>query len=575
MSNPTTNGPGTELPTSAPTLSPPPPPNQDQLLQIFAIRAQNDYDAMTLYAAIIGSVIGMFIVFKVIDHLGRKASLRQYSAAVRSPFSLLVRLLMLKVRGAPSLGHVILFATYVGLNVGFMFVYIDDSVLSLHVIIAARTGWLAVANICLTVFLSLKNTPLGFLTGWSYERLNSLHRVSGMTSLILVIIHGVSYSSFFLDQQNSARLRVKEEIFGIVAGFTVLMVVAVALTLQRRVYELFYFLHIFFFVVSMIFICLHHPTAGERVIIAIGVATGIWLLDRVVRASRLVYHGINNSATLQPLPNGGTRVILHKRLVGAKSGEHAFLWIPGIRLLQTHPFTITCTEPLEFVIASRDGFTRDLHQYAGKNSGAIMKASVEGPYGQVPDPSQYDKVLIFAGGSGGSFAFGSALRLLQSLEGSVNKHVTIVWTMRDSTFLEWFSPHLNNVANAQGFKVSIHITGQTELRKLPRSQEVQESSNSSTGALVLEDLADETSNSDLSHQKTSQQHLAHGLPVHYGRPMVHDLVAQAVDGMSFSQSVLVMGCGPSSLLEEVRRCTTSRMVTWGPQVSLHCEQFGW
>lgn len=91
MSNPTTNGPGTELPTSAPTLSPPPPPNQDQLLQIFAIRAQNDYDAMTLYAAIIGSVIGMFIVFKVIDHLGRKASLRQYSAAVRSPFSLLVR----------------------------------------------------------------------------------------------------------------------------------------------------------------------------------------------------------------------------------------------------------------------------------------------------------------------------------------------------------------------------------------------------------------------------------------------------------------------------------------------------
>lgn len=50
---------------------------------------------------------------------------------------------MLKVRGAPSLGHVILFATYVGLNVGFMFVYIDDSVLSLHVIIAARTGWYA------------------------------------------------------------------------------------------------------------------------------------------------------------------------------------------------------------------------------------------------------------------------------------------------------------------------------------------------------------------------------------------------------------------------------------------------
>lgn len=142
-------------------------------------------------------------------------------------------------------------------------------------------------------------------------------------------------------------------------------------------------------------------------------------------------------------------------------------------------------------------------------------------------------------------------------------------------FLEWFSPHLNNVANAQGFKVSIHITGQTELGKLSRGQEVQESRNSSTGELVLDDLADGTSNSDLSRQKSSQQHLVHDLPIHYGRPMVDDLVAQAVDGLSFSQSVLVMGCGPSSLLEEVRRCTTSRMVTRGPQVSLHCEQFGW
>lgn len=91
MSNPTTNGPGTELPTSAPTLSPPPPPTQDQLLRIFAIRAQNDYDAMTLYAAILAGIIGLFVVVKVLDHLGRKASLRQYSAAVRSPFSFLVR----------------------------------------------------------------------------------------------------------------------------------------------------------------------------------------------------------------------------------------------------------------------------------------------------------------------------------------------------------------------------------------------------------------------------------------------------------------------------------------------------
>lgn len=216
-----------------------------------------------------------------------------------------------------------------------------------------------------------------------------------------------------------------------VAGFAILSVVTVALTLQRRRYELFYILHISFFVISLIFISLHHPTAATRVVIAVGVAAGIWLLDRLIRASRLVYYSINNTAALAPLPHGGTRVILNKKLIGAKSGEHAFLWIPGIRTFETHPFTITSIEPLEFVIASQDGFTRDLHQYALKNPGAILKASVEGPYGQIPDPNRYDKVLIFAGGSGGSFAVGTALRILRSFKGSFKRDVTLVWTFRD------------------------------------------------------------------------------------------------------------------------------------------------
>lgn len=51
------------------------------------------------------------------------------------------RLLLRKVPGAPSLGHALLFITYLGLNTGFIFVFIDDSLLPLHIIVAARTGW--------------------------------------------------------------------------------------------------------------------------------------------------------------------------------------------------------------------------------------------------------------------------------------------------------------------------------------------------------------------------------------------------------------------------------------------------
>lgn len=279
------------------------------------------------------------------------------------------------------------------------------------------------------MFLSLKNTPLGFLAGWSYERLNSLHRVSGLMTFILVLIHAALYSSFFIEQQNAERLRFTEEIFGIVAGFTLFTVVAVALTLQRRCYELFYILHVLFFITSLVFICFHHPTAAERVIIPIGLAAGIWFADRLVRASRLVYHGINNTATLQPLASGSTRVIMRKSLSNGRSGQHAYLWIPGVRLFETHPFTIVNMQPLEFVIDAHDGFTRDLHKYAVKNPDIALKASIEGPYGQIPEPALYDKILIFAGGSGATFGFGIALQLLRDTV--IKRDITVVWAIRN------------------------------------------------------------------------------------------------------------------------------------------------
>ncbi|KAH7247716.1 hypothetical protein MRS44_010812 [Fusarium solani] len=554
--------------TAAPTQSapPPPPPDQAQLMAIFAAQAERNHDAMRLYAGVLAGLMGLFIIFHFFSLLRRPLKL--------GPFASLRRLVSVKVPGVPSLGHGTLLLVYLGLNVGFIFIYTDTSFLSLRVVVAARTGWLAVANTVLTVFFSLKNTPLGYLTGVSYERLNILHRISGLTTFLLVVVHAASYSSFFLDQQNSARLRVREEIFGIVAGFSLLTVVMVALTLQRRRYELFYVLHVVFFVVSLVFISLHHPTAAERVIIAMGLAAGMWFLDRLVRVSRLVYHGINNTATLQPLPNGGTRVILNKKLLGANPGEHAFLWIPGIRRFETHPFTIARTEPLEFVVASQDGFTRDLHQYALKNPGAILRASAEGPYGQIPDLARYDRVVIFAGGSGGSFAFGSALRLLRASEGSDKTDATLVWSMRNSALLEWFSAHLRDVGHSPGFKTSIHITGEREVEKLSNRSGLG-TADGSEGALVLEDSLGDESAIELSSITGDLPSDTHGASVHYQRPNVNDFVAQSVEGMASGQRVLVMACGPAGLLKEVRSVATSRMVPGGPHVSLHCEQFGW
>ena len=88
------------------------------------------------------------------------------------------------------------------------------------------------------------------------------------------------------------------------------------------------------------------------------------------------------------------------------------------------------TEKLEFVVKSYNGFTRDLHAYATANPGAKLKASVEGPYGTFPDPMQYDKIVLIAGGSGASYTFGLACNLLEKMDAESTKNIVFIWSAK-------------------------------------------------------------------------------------------------------------------------------------------------
>lgn len=52
---------------------------------------------------------------------------------------------------------------------------------------------MAVANLAFVIFLSLRNTPLTFLTAYSYERLNVLHQVAGYSTIAYAMAHAVVY----------------------------------------------------------------------------------------------------------------------------------------------------------------------------------------------------------------------------------------------------------------------------------------------------------------------------------------------------------------------------------------------
>lgn len=284
----------------------------------------------------------------------------------------------------------------------------------------------------LVTFLALKNTPLAYLVGRSYEQLNILHQIAGYTTIGFISLHAILYCSSAASHGRLPNLIQENNIFGIFAASAFLVLGISGLIIRHWWYELFYYFHITFWMIAIIMVGNHQPNFAKKIIFATMVAAGIWALDRLIRMARLAVYSANNFATLTPLPHGGTRVTITKPPVGATSGRHCFLWIPAIRFFEMHPFTIAATTDghLEFVVASYDGFTRDLHDYAVEHPGASLKASIEGSYGAFPEPANFDKVVLVAGGSGASFTFGMALNMLSRI-GDNQTEVVFLWMVKD------------------------------------------------------------------------------------------------------------------------------------------------
>lgn len=288
-----------------------------------------------------------------------------------------------------------------------------------------------VVNFVLVVFLALKNTPLAILSAYSYERLNGLHQIAGYTTFIYLVLHASMYTNAFLLLGMRAYLQMPSITAGIVAAFGFLGVIFSGAIVRLVWYEIFFVTHVLCFLMALIGASYHQPDlARNGLLIMLILIAVMWATDRLVRGSRMLFRSVNNHATLEPLPDGGTKIIIAKKPMGAVAGKHCFVWIPAIRKFESHPFTIAGTEPMEFVVNARDGFTRDLHEYAAAKPGAKLTASVDGPYGTFPDPITFDKVVLIAGGSGATFTFGLAVNMLERMDAASTKSIVFIWIVK-------------------------------------------------------------------------------------------------------------------------------------------------
>ncbi len=209
---------------------------------------------------------------------------------------------------------------------------------------------LAAGNMALVVFLALKNTPLAFLTAYSYERLNGLHQIAGYTAFLEAFMHGVMYVTYFAKQGRWDELHLDIVIVAYPLLAALVITALAGLILRHLNYETFYIVHVLCFIVIIITLGLHRPLINpERILIVTLLMASLWVSDRLIRFSRLVYNSINNTAAVYPLSDGGTRIVFKKPLSRARPGKHCYVWLPQIRAFETHPFTIVSTDPLELV----------------------------------------------------------------------------------------------------------------------------------------------------------------------------------------------------------------------------------
>ncbi|KAF4953645.1 hypothetical protein FGADI_5981 [Fusarium gaditjirri] len=527
-------------------------------------------EALTKYAAFLCGLMVLIIairwlrnVYITSPHLKASESLSTYGReAYLLVFGTLQRRLPASWLGRPSLGFTAMIGVYLVGNIAFC-----SSMLAMPQLLnhwASRFGWMCAGNMALCVFFGLKNTPLGPLASVSHSKLNILHRVVGYTTVLLLALHALVYTIHFGRQGRLVQLLKKEDLHGMAAG--VAMLVLLMGVFRHKHYELFYTSHIIGFIAVVLLTALHRPNWAKKIPTVMLLIFSIWTLDRLVRLGRLLCNLINNSATLYSVPSGGTRIVLKKPgMAHDLPGSHCFLWIPRLGLFQSHPFTIVSNDfsGLELVMKSQEGFTKAVGSFATQNHRTTFWASIDGPYGSLPDVNNYDKLILIAGGSGAAFTFGVMNRIMMQREKLAIQSIEFVWAVR----------HIDPI----GLKV--YVTGQrptcgsivddTDSRP-PRDRAERE-------LLLREEAFDYETMSGMgdlcgSTCQTIDDELKFN-PL-FEKLDVDETISESLRASGSHHRVLILSCGPKSLMDAVLDSASKWQMKRNIRIDVHCEDFG-
>ncbi|KAK9476096.1 hypothetical protein V1514DRAFT_201457 [Lipomyces japonicus] len=419
-----------------------------------------------------------------------------------------------KGRYAESYGTLLIIASYLGLNLLYVFVHGGASSTQ---IFANRTGLVSIVNMPILFLLGSKTGLLVEWTGWSHEGYIILHKHVGRVVCITAIAHVFAYCAVI---PISTRVKINNEaIVGLIATTCFGIILASSLApLRNRLYEIFLYLHVWFLVLPLPFLYFHWVRTRPYVI----TCAVIFAWDRITRFKN-VHHLIGTSTNL----SGDTvKLSLNPKTTFSEihwtTGQYVYISIANLAKFQYHPFTIASppnANTLDLIIRARKGFSRSLFNAEGEHL-----VAVHGPYGTHASFDGCRKVVLIAGGAGVSYTYPEAIEIVRSAEaiGDIVPDVDFLWVVPDRSYASWAD------LDEQKFGVNFKLWVTKEQGRPDIRQYVKESIKK-----TIEDFGGDKN-----------------IPV-----------AAAV-------------CGPSEIVRSTRNAS-SDLLWEGYNVDFHAESFGW
>ncbi|KAK0489535.1 FAD-binding domain-containing protein [Armillaria luteobubalina] len=331
---------------------------------------------------------------------------------------------------------------------------------------ANTAGNIAASQLSLLVALGMKNNIFSLLTGISFDKLNYLHRMVARVLCVLIWVHAGGRMKLGL--AGAVTWNHPWVQCGLLAGVSLTLLSLVSIRPIRDAgYEVFKVVHLALACIFILSAYFHSNGLGLGYYVWPSIL--LWGLDRFLRALRLLVFTskatLNGNATVDVLSSHFLRLkVVKPKFLRWAPGQSVYLTIPGVSLIQAHPFTISGVETVDseeklvFLIRVRNGITRRLlHKAQDSYKAAVF---LDGPYSSPPLLRGHETVILIAGGSGVAFTLPLLLDVLRQCKAGKPpcSRVLFVWAIRDANHISWISELLHGALDGvSNIEVDIYI----------------------------------------------------------------------------------------------------------------------